>query len=75
VNKRLYGFDSTLPGSLEPNVRQANYHILIRLDGSRMTPVPNARRDPFEATNQLAETGHGPKERIPSMNCSIKWKH
>jgi hypothetical protein len=23
---------------------------------------------------QVAETGHGPKDQIPSMGCSIKWK-
>jgi hypothetical protein len=39
-----------------------------------MTPVPNARRDLFEAMKQIAETDHGPKEQIPSMGCSIKWK-
>ncbi len=45
-----------------------------RLDASRMTPVPNARRDLFEAMKQIAETGHGPKEQSSSMGCSIKWK-
>jgi hypothetical protein len=37
-----------------------------------MTPVPNARRDLFEAMKQVAKTGHGPKEQLPSMGCSIK---
>jgi len=23
---------------------------------------------------QVARTGHGPREQIPSMGCSIKWK-
>ena len=46
-----------------------------RLDASRMTPVSNARRDLFEAMKQIAETGFGPKEQVPSMGCSIKWKH
>src|SRR5271157_5966029 len=45
-----------------------------RLDGSRMTPVANARRDLFEAMKQVAETDHGPVEQTPSMGCSIKWK-
>ena len=45
-----------------------------RLDASRMTPVANARRD-HEAMKQIAETGHGPKEQLPSMGRSIKWKH
>src|SRR5262245_29195408 len=46
-----------------------------RLDAARMTPLPDARRDLFEAMKQVAETGHGPKEQFPSMGCSIKWKH
>ena len=46
-----------------------------RLDASRMTSVSNARRDLFEAMKQIAETGLGPKEQVPSMGCSIKWKH
>jgi peroxiredoxin len=46
-----------------------------RLDASRMTPVPNARRDLFEAMKMVAETRYGPKEQVPSMGCSIKWKH
>jgi peroxiredoxin len=45
-----------------------------RLDASRMTPVANARRELFEAMEQVAETGHGPVEQVPSMGCSIKWR-
>jgi hypothetical protein len=45
-----------------------------RLDESRKEPVPNARRDLFEAMKQVAQTGHGPKDQVPSMGCSIKWK-
>ena len=45
-----------------------------RLDASRKEPVSNARRDLFEAMKQIAETGQGPKEQVPSMGCSIKWK-
>jgi len=46
-----------------------------RLDASRTAPVANARRDLFEAMKQVAETGHGPEHQMPSMGCSIKWKH
>jgi peroxiredoxin len=46
-----------------------------RLDASRMTPVPDARRDLYEAMKETAETGRGPAEQVPSMGCSIKWKH
>jgi len=46
-----------------------------RLDASRTSPVPNARRELFEAMLQVAESGHGPAKQIASMGCSIKWKH
>ena len=46
-----------------------------RLDASRKDTAPaDVRRDLFEAMAQVAKTGHGPKEQIPSMGCSIKWK-
>ena len=45
-----------------------------RLDASRRDPVPNARRELFEAMVQIASTGIGPKEQIASIGCSIKWK-
>ncbi len=45
-----------------------------RLDASRKEAVPDARRELFEAMKQVALTGQGPKEQIPSMGCSIKWK-
>lgn len=47
-----------------------------RLDASRASPGPSdARRDLFEAMKQVAETGRGPEVQVPSMGCSIKWKH
>jgi peroxiredoxin len=45
-----------------------------RLDAARMQPPADVRRDLFEAMKQVAETGHGPVEQMPSMGCSIKWK-
>lgn len=45
-----------------------------RLDESRKEAVPDARRDLYEAMKQVAETGQGPAEQIPSMGCSIKWR-
>ncbi|PKO67980.1 MAG: thioredoxin family protein [Betaproteobacteria bacterium HGW-Betaproteobacteria-14] len=45
-----------------------------RLDASRKESVATARRDLFEAMLQVAQTGEGPREQIPSMGCSIKWK-
>ena len=46
-----------------------------RLDASRKeAAAPDARRDLFEAMKQVAETGRGPQQQIPSMGCSIKWR-
>ena len=46
-----------------------------RLDASRKEAAsPDVRRDLFEAMAQVARTGKGPQEQVPSMGCSIKWK-
>jgi peroxiredoxin len=45
-----------------------------RLDESKTTLVPDARRELFEAMAQVAETGAGPREQVASMGCSIKWR-
>ncbi len=46
-----------------------------RLDASTKAAGPaDLRRDLFEAMKQVAETGQGPADQIPSMGCSIKWK-
>jgi len=46
-----------------------------RLDASRnQAGAPDLRRDLFEAMKQVADTGRGPREQIPSIGCSIKWK-
>jgi peroxiredoxin len=46
-----------------------------RLDASRKETAPEGvRRDLYEAMKQVAETGAGPTEQIPSMGCSIKWR-
>lgn len=46
-----------------------------RLDESGAQPAaPDARRELFEAMQQVAQTGQGPADQTPSMGCSIKWK-
>lgn len=46
-----------------------------RLDASRkQAAAPDVRRELFDAMKQVAQTGHGPKQQIPGMGCSIKWK-
>jgi peroxiredoxin len=70
---RAYGAQCT-PDFFDFNA-QDELQYRGRLDASRMTPIASARRDLFEAMKQIAETGHGPKDQLPSMGCSIKWKH
>ena len=46
-----------------------------RLDASRKETAPgDVRRDLFEGMREVARTGRGPIDQIPSMGCSIKWK-
>ena len=45
-----------------------------RLDESKTTLVKGARRELYEAMKLVADTGHGPKDQIASMGCSIKWR-
>ena len=46
-----------------------------RFDASRKeTAADDVRRDLFESMREVAETGKGPTEQIPSMGCSIKWR-
>ena len=45
-----------------------------RLDESKkQVAAIDVRRDLFLSMQQVAETGKGPEEQIPSMGCSIKW--
>ena len=54
----------------------ADLHLQYRgrLDASRKeTAADDVKRDLFEAMRQIAGTGKGPEQQIPSMGCSIKW--
>ncbi|WP_024792222.1 thioredoxin family protein [Candidatus Ruthturnera calyptogenae] len=47
-----------------------------RFDASRKESIAvGIKRDLFDAMSQIATTGQGPKEQIPSIGCSIKWLH
>ncbi|WP_404402817.1 thioredoxin family protein [Pelagibacterium halotolerans] len=46
-----------------------------RLDEGRTEPPPpGAKAELVEAMRMIAATGEAPKEQMPSMGCSIKWK-
>lgn len=47
-----------------------------RLDASRREEgPPDLRRDLYEAMVEVSRTGHGPREQVASIGCSIKWKN
>jgi len=47
-----------------------------RLDASKKeTAAVDVKRDLFDAMKQVSQTGHGPKQQISSIGCSIKWKN
>ena len=43
-------------------------------ESKKLAASTDVRRDLFEAMKMVAETGQGPKQQIPSMGCSIKWR-
>lgn len=45
-----------------------------RLDDVRMDETTNRVPELINAMRLIAETGSGPKQQIPSMGCSIKWR-
>ena len=60
----FFGFDSRL-----------GLQYRGRLDASRGVAGPSdLRRDLCEAMRAVVQTGQGPREQVPSMGCSIKWK-
>ena len=40
----------------------------------KLIPVRSGESDLFQAMKQIAKTGKGPEEQIPSAGCGIKWK-
>ena len=40
----------------------------------KLSPLRNGDSDLFKAMKQIAETGNGPEDQIPSAGCSIKWR-
>lgn len=70
---KAYGAECT-PDFFGYNAKQ-ELQYRGRLDSSgRKAGDPDAVRELFHAMSQIAATGQGPREQIPSMGCSIKWK-
>ena len=46
-----------------------------RIDGATPgRPAAAERRELFEAMREVAATGRGPDQQLPSVGCSIKWR-
>jgi peroxiredoxin len=45
-----------------------------RLDAAGFNDPTNRTPELLNAMHQVAKTGRGPEDQIPSMGCSIKWK-
>ncbi len=45
-----------------------------RFDAAGPADDDNLERELFKAMQQVAETGSGPQQQIPSIGCSIKWR-
>jgi peroxiredoxin len=56
------------------NKMELQYRGRFDAQGRELTPKLDAKRDLLDAMTLVAKTGQGPKEQIPSIGCSIKWK-
>lgn len=61
----FFGYNSKL---------QLQYRGMLDESGTN-SDKKDTRRDLFLAMKQVAQTGAGPKEQIPSIGCSIKWRN
>ena len=64
-------FDNMIKFSRDHNL-ELQYRGRIR-ELKDLKPIGGSDSDLFNAMKQIAETGNGPKEQIPSMGCNIKW--
>jgi peroxiredoxin len=71
---RAYGAVCT-PDLFGFNARgELQYRGRVDSAGSR-APSGGEKRELREAMLQIAKTGRGPAEQVPSVGCSIKWRH
>ena len=59
----FFGFNKNLELQYRGQIRELK----------NLKPVTEGESDLFKAMKQIAETGNGPKDQIPSMGCGIKW--
>ena len=70
---RAYGAECTPDFFGFNSERELQYRGRLDSAGSG-TPNSSTVRELRNAMVAIAETGNGPKDQVPSMGCSIKWK-
>ncbi|MEW9899154.1 thioredoxin family protein [Chitinivorax sp. PXF-14] len=53
---------------------QLQYRGRFDSTGRQAPPPPDNRHELLDAMQQIASTGQGPQQQIPSIGCSIKWR-
>ena len=61
----FFGYNNNLELQYRGRLRELN----------KLTPIRKGESDLLQAMKQIAKTGKGPKNQIPSAGCSIKWKY
>ena len=61
----FFGYDKDLGLQYRGRLRELKNFI----------PVKDGESDLLKAMKQIAETGKGPQDQIPSAGCGIKWKY
>ena len=61
----FFGFDKDLGLQFRGRLRELKDFI----------PIKDGESDLLKAMKQIAKTGKGPQDQIPSAGCSIKWKY
>ena len=59
----FFGYNKNLELQYRGRIRELN----------DLKPVGSGDSDLYKAMKQIAETGNGPIDQIPSMGCNIKW--
>ena len=60
------------------NMADTGWHNTVYKQATRLKnlkPLRTGDSDLFIAMKQIAETGKGPQDQIPSAGCAVKWKY
>ena len=77
TNNGLPYFQKAVPESLRGRLGKATIKIALKAENGNFAiqchRLNQQYTDLFRAMKQIAETGKGPEQQIPSMGCGIKW--